>query len=38
MKLKAYIRKDVFNFLKQKGIDYFEYSVESNGLKAQMEI
>ena len=33
MKLKDYIRKDIFNFLKQKGMDYFEYSVESNGLK-----
>lgn len=33
VKLENYIRNDIFDFLKQKGTYYFEYSIESEGLK-----
>lgn len=37
MKLKDYIRNDIFDFLKQKREDYFEYSVESDDLKPYIQ-
>ena len=37
MTLRNYIISDIFNFLKQKGIYYFEYSVESDGLKPYIQ-
>ena len=37
MRLKNYIRNDIFNFLKQKGKDCFEYSVESDDLKPYIQ-
>lgn len=32
-KLKKYIKKEIFDFLKQKEISYFEFSIESEQLK-----
>ena len=37
MKLREYIYRDIFDFLKQKGIGYFEYSIESTGLKPYIQ-
>lgn len=33
VKLKKYIKKEIFDFLKQKEISYFEFSIESEQLK-----
>ena len=37
IKLKNCVRNDIFVFLRQKGKDYFEYSVESDGLKPYVQ-
>ena len=35
--LKNYVKNDIFEFLKRKGLDYFEYSVESDSLKPYVQ-
>lgn len=37
IKLKNYVKNNIFGFLKQKGIDYFEYTIESDGLKPYVQ-
>lgn len=37
IKLNNYVKNSLFDFLKQKGIDYFEYSVESDSLKPYVQ-
>lgn len=36
-KLNNYVKNSIFDFLKQKGIDCFEYSVESDSLKPYVQ-
>lgn len=33
IELKKYIEKEIFNFLRQEGVSYFEFSIESEDLK-----